>query len=181
MEYPSDRGAWDFRGGHIGHFIDIRFVHPERRDQLSPISQQQSITIPVCASSDTKFVFISGSLPAHQTSAIVTITQIMAITSQGAVPNDKAEGIARFTTRPKSINDSCRDGDLYYHWLSVKFQTVNITHLPGGSKKFVEVPIAAMEAGSSGNVAASAISASTAALRFRLRSPIPIRRPEARN
>ena len=42
---------------------------------------------------------------------------------------------------------------------SVKFQTVNITHLPGGSKKFVEVPIVAVEAGSSGNVAAGAIQA----------------------
>ena len=70
---------------------------PRATIKLTPISQQQSITIPVSANPDTESVFISGSVPAHQTSVLVTATQTMAITSQGAVPNDKAEGIARFT------------------------------------------------------------------------------------
>jgi hypothetical protein len=127
---------------------------------LTPISQGQSITIPVSANPDTESVFISGSVPAHPTSVLVTVTQTMAITSQGAVPNDKAEGIARFTNLTQN-NLTIPAGTVIYTTSSpaVKFQTVNITHLPGGSKKFVEVPIVAVEAGSSGNVAAGAIQA----------------------
>jgi len=82
----------------------------------------------------------------------------MAITSQGTVPNDKAEGIARFTNLTQN-NLTIPAGTIVYTLgaAAIKFQTVNITHLPGGSKKFVEVPIAAVEAGSSGDVAAGAI------------------------
>ncbi len=133
---------------------------PRATIKLSPVSQQQSIMIPVSANPNTEFVFISGNVPAHQTSVLVTATQTIAITSQGAVPNDKAEGIARFTNLTQA-DLTIPAGTVIYTTdsPSVKFQTVNITHLPGGSQKFVEVPIVAVEAGSSGNVAASAIQA----------------------
>ena len=133
---------------------------PRAAIKLTPISQQQSIMIPVSANPDTASVFISGSVPARQTSALVAVTQTMAITSQGAVPNDKSEGIARFTNLTQ-IDLTIPAGTVIYTTdsPSIKFQTVNITHLPGGSKKFVEVPIIALEAGSSGNVAANAIQA----------------------
>jgi Baseplate J-like protein len=133
---------------------------PRATIKLTPISQQQSITISVSANPDTESVFISGSVPAHQTSVLVTVTQTMEITSQGPVPGDKAEGIARFTNLTQ--NDLTIPAATVIYTAdspSVKFQTVNETHLPGGSKKFVEVPIAAVEAGSSGNVAAGAIQA----------------------
>ena len=133
---------------------------PRAAIKLTPISQQQSITIPVSANPDTESVFISGSLPAHQTSVRVTNTQSMVITSQGPVPGDKAEGIARFTNLTQ--NDLTIPAATVIYTTSspsVEFQTVNVTHLPGGSKKFVEVPIAAVDAGSSGNVAAGAIQA----------------------
>jgi hypothetical protein len=133
---------------------------PRAAIKLTPISQQQSITISVSANPGTESVFISGNVPAHQTGVLVTITQSMLITSQGSVPNDKAEGIARFTNLTQ--NDLTIPAATVIYTTdspSVKFQTVNITHLPGGSKKFVEVPIAAVEAGSSGNVAAGAIQA----------------------
>ena len=133
---------------------------PRASIQLTPSSQQQSITIPVSANPEIESVFISGSVPARQTSALVTVTQTMAVTSQGMVPNDKAEGIARFTNLTQ--NDlTIPAGTVIYTTdsPSVKFQTVNITHLPGGSKNFVEVPIVAVEGGSSGNVAANAIQA----------------------
>ena len=133
---------------------------PRASIQLTPSSQQQSITIPVSANPDIESVFISGSVPAHQTSALVTVTQTMAVTSQGNVPNDKAEGIARFTNLTQT-DLTIPAGTVIYTTdsPSVKFQTVNITHLPGGSKNFVEVPIVAVEAGSSGNVAVNAIRA----------------------
>ncbi|HUH96900.1 MAG TPA: baseplate J/gp47 family protein [Anaerolineales bacterium] len=133
---------------------------PRAAIKLTPISQQQSITIPVSANPGTESVFVSGSVPAHQTSVLVTATQTMAITSQGVVPNDKAEGIARFTNLTQT-DLTIPAGTVIYTTDSpaVRFQTVNITHLAGGSKKFVEVPIVAVQAGSSGNVAAGAIQA----------------------
>ncbi len=57
---------------------------PQAAIKLTPSSQQQSITIPVSANPNTESVFISGHVPAHQTSVLVTVTQAMAITSQGA-------------------------------------------------------------------------------------------------
>jgi hypothetical protein len=139
--------------------VAILFL-PRTSIKLTPVSQTQLVTIPVSANPGTESVYISGSVPAHQTSLLVTATQTMAITSQGAVPNDKAEGIARFTNLTQ--NDlTIPAGTIVYTPGTdpLKFQTVNLTHLPGGSKKFVEVPIAAVEAGSSGNVAAGAIQA----------------------
>ena len=133
---------------------------PRATIKLTPISQQQSITIPVSANPDTESVFISGSVPARQTSVLVTVTQAMTITSQGPVPGDKAEGIARFTNlTPNDLTIPAATVIYTTDSPSVEFQTVNETHLPGGSKKFVEVPIAAVEAGSSGNVVAGAIQA----------------------
>ncbi|HUI88832.1 MAG TPA: baseplate J/gp47 family protein [Anaerolineales bacterium] len=139
--------------------VAILFL-PRATIELSPVSQQQSITIPVSANPDTESIFISGSVPAHSLSVLVTDTQTMTVTSQGVVPNDKAEGIARFTNLTQT-DLTIPAGTVIYTLgpPSVRFQTVNITHLPGGSKKFVEVPIVAVEAGSAGNVAAGAIQA----------------------
>ncbi len=119
---------------------------PRAAIKLTPGSQQQSITIPVSANPNTESVFISGNVPAHQTSVLVTTTQTMAITSQGAVPNDKAEGIARFTNLTQT--DLTIPAGTMIHTIgspSIDFQTVNTTHLSGGSKSFVEVPIVAVE------------------------------------
>jgi len=133
---------------------------PQAAIKLTPASQHQSITIPVSANPNTESVFVSGNVPAHQTSVLVTVTQAMAITSQGAVPNDKAEGIAHFTNLTQA-DLTIPAGTMIYTTgsPSIKFQTAIITHLPGGSKNFVEVPIVAVKAGSSGNVAAGAIQA----------------------
>ena len=75
---------------------------PRAALKLTPISQQQSISIPVSANPNIVSVFISGSVPAHRTSVVVTSTQTLAITSQGSVPNDKAEGVARFINLTQS-------------------------------------------------------------------------------
>ncbi|HEY9152682.1 MAG TPA: baseplate J/gp47 family protein [Anaerolineales bacterium] len=180
-----EEGQWRFNSiVRIGFFavgvlavltVAALFV-PRAAIKLTPISQQQSITIPVSANPSTESVFISGSVPAHQTSVLVTVTQTMAITSQGAVPNDKAEGIARFTNLTQN-NLTIPAGTVVYTTdsPSIKFQTVILTHLPGGSKKFVEVPIVAVEAGSSGNVAAGAIQAidGTLALSASVTNPNP--------
>ena len=149
-----------FAAGVLAVLTVAALFVPRAVIKLTPVSQQQSITIPVSANPSTESVFVSGSVPAHQTSVLVTVTQTIVITSQGSVPNDKAEGIARFTNLTQA-DLTIPVGTVIYtvNSSSVKFQTVNITHLPGGSKKFVEVPIVAVEAGSSGNVAAGAIQA----------------------
>ena len=155
--------------------VAILFL-PHTAIKLTLISQQQSITIPVSANPGTESVFVSGNIPAYQTSALVTTTQTMAVTSQGAVPNDKAEGIARFTNLTQT-DLTIPAGTVVYTTgsPSIEFQTANITHLPGGSKSFVEVPIVAVEAGSSGNVAAGAIQAidGTLALSASISNPSP--------
>lgn len=149
-----------FAMGVLAVLVVAALFVPRAVIKLTPVAQQQSITIPVSANLSNESVFVSGSVPAHQTSVLVTATQKIVITSQGSLPNNKAEGIARFTNLTQA-DLAIPVGTVIYtvNSPSVKFQTVNITHLPGGSKKFVEVPIVAVQAGSSGNVAAGAIQA----------------------
>jgi len=133
---------------------------PRATIKLTPISQQQSITIPVSAGPDIDSILISGSVPARKTSVLVTTTQSIVITTQGAIPGNKAEGIARFTNLTQS-DLTISSGTVVYTVGSpaIRFQTELTTHLPGGSKKFVEVPISAVQGGTSGNVPAGAIQA----------------------
>ena len=149
-----------FSVGVLAVLAVVALFVPNAAINLTPISQQQSITIPVSANPSTESVFISGSLPAHRTSVFVNATQTVMVTSQGAVPGDKAEGIARFTNLTQT-DLTIPAGTVIYTIgsPSINFQTVILTHLPGGSQKFVEVPIVAVNAGSSGNVAANAIQA----------------------
>ncbi len=128
--------------------------------KLTPVSQVQTISIPISAGPDITSVFITGSVPAHQTSVVVEDTQTITITSQGSIPQDKAEGVARFRNLTQS-DLTIPAGTVVYTTgtPSIRFLTVNTTHLSAGPTHFVEVPIIAAMPGTSGNVEAGAIQA----------------------
>ncbi len=133
---------------------------PRARVMIVPESQVQSVTVPISAGLDIPSVLLTGNVPAHQTTVQVEESQTITITSQGSVPQDKAEGVARFKNLTQS-DLTIPAGTVVYTTGSpvIRFQTSITTHLPAGPTHFVEVPIIAVEAGSSGNVPADAIQA----------------------
>ncbi len=117
---------------------------PRANVVIVPQSQVQSVTVPISASPDVQAVQLTGSVPSHQTTVQVEDSQTITITSQGSVPQDKAEGIVRFNNLTQT-DLTIPAGTVVYTIGSpgIRFLTVNTTHLPAGPTHFVEVPILA--------------------------------------
>ncbi len=133
---------------------------PEAQVTVTPVSQQQSITLPVVASSDTTSVLLTGSIPAHQMTVSVSASQSARILTQSSIPDSKARGVARFTNLTQTAL-TIPAGTVVYSLAptAAQFATLNDTHLPGNINAIVEVPIMAVKGGASGNLPANAIRA----------------------
>jgi baseplate J-like protein len=133
---------------------------PQARIELTPTARQQSLTLPVTASQSITSVLITGGVPAHEFSLTVTGLQAATIVSQAPVPQDKARGVARFKNLTQ-LGVTIPAGTVIYSAgpATVRFETLNDTHLDGKINSFVEVPIAALEAGGAGNLPANSIQA----------------------
>jgi hypothetical protein len=128
--------------------------------KLTPASKKQSILLPVTAGEAISSVLITGSLPAHEISLTVTGIQAATITSQLSIPQDKARGIVRFRNLTQS-DVTIPAGTIVFSAgaTTVRFATVNETHLPDKINSFVEVPVMALDAGEAGNLPANSIQA----------------------
>jgi hypothetical protein len=133
---------------------------PRATIQLTPLSTQQAFTVPIKAGESIHSVNITGEIPAHEISVTVVGSQSAKVVSQKSIPQDKSGGIARFKNLTQS-ELTIPTGTVIYSVgpTPIRFVTLNDTHLPGKVNAFVEVPIAAVEAGTAGNVAANAIQA----------------------
>ncbi len=133
---------------------------PEAQITLTPVTQTQSITLPVTASPSTESISLAGNIPAHQVTVSVTASQGARILTQSSIPDSKAHGVARFTNLSQTAL-AIPAGTVVYSLSpnAVQFATLNDTHLPGNINAIVEVPIAAVKGGSEGNLPANAIQA----------------------
>ena len=133
---------------------------PQATVTLTPVSQRQSISLPVTAGEGISEVSVAGMVPAQ--AALVTVggSQAARIATQSSIPVSKAHGIARFTnlsagelTIPK--------GTIIYSVspAGVQFVTLNETHVAGNVNAVVETPIQAVQGGAQGNLPANAIQA----------------------
>jgi hypothetical protein len=155
--HPATRLGF-FGLGVLGVLTILALFIPSATVALQPLSQNQSVIIPIAASADTKSIFVTGSLPARQTSLILEGTQRLTVTSKGAIPESRARGVARFKNLT-SAGVLIPAGTVVYDRTaeSLRFVTVNETHLPAGVNAIVETPIEAVTAGASGNVEADSI------------------------
>lgn len=131
---------------------------PRAAIKLTPVTQQQSLTIPVSASESISSVSILGSIPSRAIRVTVTGSQSAVITTEAAVAQFKAKGIARFKNLTQA-DVPIPAGTLIYSASQpdIRFATLNNTHLMGNVNAFVEVPIQAVEAGVAGNLPADSI------------------------
>ncbi len=150
--HPAARVGF-FGLGVLGVLMILALFVPSATIALQPLSQLQSVTIPIAASPETKSIFITGSLPARQTSLALEGTQSLTVTSKGAIPQTRARGVARFKNLT-SAEVLIPAGTVLYDRASetVRFVTVNDVRLPAGVNAFVETLIEAVEAGASGNL-----------------------------
>lgn len=128
--------------------------------KLTPVSHQQNVIITVLAAKSNQSVLITGSVPSHSISVNVTSSQSAQISSQSSIPQTKATGIARFKNLTQG-DVSIPAGTVVYSVgpTTVRFITMNDTHLIGTANAFVDVPITAEQAGAIGNLPADSIQA----------------------
>ncbi len=133
---------------------------PQAQITLTPISKQQSMTLPARAGTSISAVTLAGGLPAHELSIMVNAAQSALVRTQSSIPDGTARGIARFTNLTQS-DVPIPAGTIVYSLspAAVQFATLNDTHLLGSVNAIVEVPIAAVQGGAGSNLPANAIQA----------------------
>jgi hypothetical protein len=133
---------------------------PQAQVSLTPISQQQSVIVPVTAGPDITTVSIAGNVPAHPVKVTVEARQSARITTQASLPAGKAKGIARFTNLTQT-DVSIPAGTIVYSLSPaiIRFATLNDTHVAGNVNAVVEVPVASVDTGAAANLPANSIQA----------------------
>ena len=133
---------------------------PRATVTLFPESQVQSAIIPVAASESVGLVSITGSVPARKLSVTVSAEQSLATASEIAVPNSKAKGIARFSNLTENeVNIPAGTVIATESDVPIRYVTLHQTLLDPGTDQFVDIPIEALQSGSSGNVPVDQIAA----------------------
>jgi hypothetical protein len=128
---------------------------PSATIQLSPATRQQSLTISVSASPKVATVNLAGSLPARLSSVIVEHSKTAKATGLVSIPNMRAQGLARFRNLTTALS-GIPAGAVISTQTSppVRFSTTMDAVIAAGIDKTVDVPIQAVEAGSTGNLPA---------------------------
>lgn len=131
---------------------------PSATIQLSPATHLQSLTFTVNASQKVTTVNLAGSLPARLTSVVVEHNKTVPATGSVAIPDARAQGLVRFrnlTTAQAGIPA----GTVVSTQTSppVRFTTTMEAVVAAGVGKVVDVPVQAVEAGSTGNLPADTL------------------------
>ncbi len=139
----------------IGVFSVLAIVAlfiPRAQVKLNPISQTQSVVLPVIAHSETESVFITGIIPAREKRIVLDGAQTIIVTGETVIPQSKATGVVEFrnltqeavTIPAGTIVEAARDA-------LVRFITLEQGVVAAGVGKTIEIPVEAMEAGILGN------------------------------
>lgn len=155
--YPAVRvGA--FILGVCSVLVLVALFIPRAQVVLHPESEIQSIVVPVRSSPSVESVFITGSIPAHETRVIVDGIQSVTVTGKGVMPQSNAKGVVVFrnltqqeVTIPAGTVVRTADAP------AVRLATIRAAALEAGVGTLLEVPIEAVEGGRVGNVEAGTI------------------------
>lgn len=130
----------------------LTFV-PTASIQLTPQTQLQSLAFRISASENYTAINLTGNLPARTTSEIIEQTKSIPATGSIAIPNARAAGSAHFRNLTTSlVNISAGTVISTQTHPIVLFATTVVAQVAAGVGKTVDVPVVAVEAGSSGNL-----------------------------
>ncbi len=131
---------------------------PSATVALTPETREQRLTISVSASPHAAAVSLTGGLPAHQVTAVFERSKTAEVTGSVIIPNTPAGGMARF--RNLSIGEvDIPSGTVIRTTGSspIRFVTTTDAVMPAGVGKTEDVPIQAVEPGSTGNLPADTL------------------------
>ena len=139
--------------GVLSVFAIVALFIPRAQIHVKPITETQSIVLPVIASETTESVFVTGNIPAREKRIILDGTQTVIVTGEGAVPQSKARGAVVFrnltsdaVTIPEgTIIEAARDA-------LVQFVTLEEGVIDAGVGETIEIPVEAVEGGAIGNL-----------------------------
>jgi hypothetical protein len=129
---------------------------PSATVALTPETRIQSLTIPLSASPQVSAVDLAGSIPAHLAVSVLERSKTAPVTGSVITPNTPAAGMARFRnlgfakvvipagTVVRSVGSP-----------SIRFATTTEAAMPAGVAKTLDVPVHAVEPGTSGNLPAN--------------------------
>ncbi|NJC98589.1 MAG: hypothetical protein C3F07_05370 [Anaerolineales bacterium] len=130
---------------------------PRARVTLSPITETQSVVLPVTANPAVDQVFITGSIPAREKRIIVEGEQSVNVTGEGVVAQSKAQGTAEF--RNLTQNAVTIPAGTIVLANEIRFVTTEEGAVEAGVGETLALPIEAIEGGVAGNLDAETINA----------------------
>jgi hypothetical protein len=128
---------------------------PRAQVSLKPVSQTQSIVLPVTANPSMNTVFITGSIPAREKKIVVEGEQKISVTGEGVVPQSKARGAVIF--RNLTQNEVAIPVGTIVRSDEIRFVTTEDGTVEAGVGETLELPIEAVEGGVAGNLDAETI------------------------
>jgi hypothetical protein len=139
-------------------FAVLSLFIPSANIQLSPTTRLQSLTFTVSAGLHVTSVNLAGSLPARLTSVVVEHNKTIAATGSVAIPDARAQGSVSFKNLTTGL-EGIPAGTLVSTQANppVRFATTADAVVDAGVGKTVDVPVQAVEAGSTGNLPADAL------------------------
>jgi hypothetical protein len=161
----------------IGVFAVLTLVAlfiPRAHITLTPVSNMQSIVLPVTASPEIKSVFITGNIPAREMRVIVEGSQTVIVTGAAIIPQSKAKGLVELrnlTQQPVNVPA----GALVQTADGIRFVITEAGNVDAGVGEILELPIEAVEAGAAGNLAVGIVNE----IEGRLALSLSVTNPEA--
>ena len=159
--FPPEAG-WQDRFGYRFIFFSLAVLSilvillifiPSASIRLTPATRLQTLKFTVSASLDVTAINLAGSIPSRLTSAIVERTKTVPATGLVAIPDARAAGLVRFrnlTTSKVSIPAGTVVSTQSRP--PVRFTTTSTAEVVAGVGKTVDVPVLAIEAGSTANL-----------------------------
>ena len=154
-----------FSVGVLAVLVIVAAFFPSATITLSPPAQTQSLTIPVESDAALKSVFITGGVPAGETTAEVAGSQTMPTTGESAVPESEARGVARFKNLTSAAVQIPVGTIVQTSGESpIRFAITESGEIPAGVNKTLDLPMQAIGAGAKGNLDVGLVQAVEGAL-----------------
>ena len=156
--------------------VSFLFI-PSATIQLNSKEEPQSLVLHVSASDSTKTVNYLGTIPSHKKIIHSSGSQLIQISTRIVLPDKKASGFVEFTNLTSdSIQIPAGTIVTQLDNSMGRFETVNFGQVSSGVGKTLRIPIQAISAGTSGNLAANSIDSliGDLGLKLTVNNPDPI-------
>jgi Baseplate J-like protein len=158
-----------FSFGVLAVLIIFIIFLPSAKVKITPVQQNQSITITVTIDPSSSAVNISGVVPAYPVSTTVEGDSEMPATGKMTIPELQASGKVQFTNLGET-RVQIAEGTVVRTVVdpAVRFLVTRAGEVPGGVGQKIELPVRAVDGGPAGNLKPDTLQAIEGALGLNL-------------